>query len=286
MKKIGFIGLGSMGSALAARLLAQGYELVVYNRTPEKAEPIIAKGAMRAVSPKELAEQSDVVISCVTDDTALRAVMDGLEGAFSGAKKGQVFVDMSTLSVSVTREMAKKGAEKGAEWLDAPVLGNPKMVEEGTMPFVVGGDEKALEEVRLILEAVGTIKYMGKSGLGQAAKIVHGVACAISLIAYSESLLLGDKLGLTWEQTLEVLSNGAMGSKLLTLKTPRYKDDSYTPTNARLHNMVKDISLAAAEGEAFNQKLPALSVAQALFEEAKKRGLSDEDTSSVIKVLQ
>ncbi len=284
---IGFIGLGSMGSTVAGRLIASGHSLTVFNRTADKAESLTNKGATVAESAKALAEMCDVIFICVTGDDALRALMTGDDGALAGAKSGTIFIDVSTDSVTVTRDMEARAKAKGAKWLDAPMLGSPKMAEEGEMPFVVGGSEEALETVRPVLESIGkNITYMGTSGLGQAAKIVHGVACAISLIAYSEALLLGDKMGLSREQTLAVLNNGAVGSKLLTLKTPRYKDDSYTPTNARLANMIKDVSLAYSEGESFGQKMPALKVTKELYDEAKKMGLTDEDTSAVLKVLQ
>jgi 3-hydroxyisobutyrate dehydrogenase len=286
-KKIGFIGLGSMGFAIAGRLLSEGYELGVYNRTTTKADGLLKKGAWLAKTPRELAEKSDVVMLCVTDDGAIRAVMEGKSGALMGAKKGEIFIDCSTVSVSVTRDMDKKTKKIGAHWLDAPVLGNPKMSEDGEQSFVVGGDKKILEKVRPTLESIGTkIVYMGKSGLGQASKIVHSLTCAISLVAYSEAILLGEKFGLARKQTLDVLQNGAVASKLLSMKAPKLESNTFTPTAAKLFNMVKDLSLVTAEGKAFHQVLPALAVTKKLYDLAKRKGLSQEDTSSVIKVLK
>lgn len=286
-KKIGFIGLGAMGSKVAQRLQVSGYALGVFNRTPQKGDNLIKRGAWQAKSPKELAEKSHIIFLCVTDDKAIRAVMEGENGAFAGAKPGTVFIDCSTVSVTVTREMAQKAELASSYWLDAPVLGSPQMAEAGEMPFVVGGRPEVLEKNRHVLEAVGkSIVYMGKSGLGQAAKIVHSLTCAIALVSYSEALLLGEKLGLTREQTLNVLLNGAVASKLLVMKAPKFKDGQFVPTSAKLLNMCKDLALVAAEGQAFRQELPALTVTKKLYDLAKEQGLGEEDTSSVIKVLR
>lgn len=285
-KKIGFIGLGSMGSALAQRLMNCDFPLGVFNRTSEKMAPFVKRGAWRAKSPYELAQKSNVIIICVTDDKAIRAVMEGETGALAGIKPKTVFIDMGTVSVSVTKEMAEKAKLRGASWLDAPVLGSPQMAEAGIMPFVVGGSEKILEENRKILEAIGKkIVYMGKSSLGQAAKIVHSLVCGVSLIAYSEAILLGEKLGLSRDQVLDVLMNGAPASPLLSLKAEKLRKNTFTPTTARLHNMCKDLTLIAAEGAAFRQELLALAIAKKLYDRAREKGLGDEDTSSVIKVM-
>lgn len=286
-KKIGFIGLGSMGSKLAARLMTLGFPLGVFNRTPEKMNPFAKNGAWKAKSPKELAQKSDVILSCVTDDTALRGIMEGENGALKGANAKTVFIDMSTVSVSVTKDLAKKAQSIGASWIDAPVLGSPQMAEAGVMPFVVGGSQTVLEENKNILKAIGEkIVYMGESGSGQAAKIVHSLACAISLVAYSEALLLGEKLGLSREQTLDVLLNGAVASPLLTMKAPKFKENVFKPTTARLFNMCKDLALIAEEGVTFHQALPTMTVTKKLFDRAKQEGLGDDDTSSVINVIK
>lgn len=285
-KKIGFIGLGSMGSKLAARLITLGFPLGIFNRTPEKMNKFAKNGAWEAKSPKELAQKSDVILTCVTDDTAIREIMEGENGAMAGAMAKTVFIDMSTVSVSVTKDLEKKARKIGASWIDAPVLGSPQMAEAGNMPFVVGGLQKVFEENRDILEAIGKkILYMGESGMGQAAKIVHTLVCAVSLVAYSEALLLGEKLGLSKNQTLDVLLNGAVSSPLLTMKAPKLRENVFQPTAARLTNMCKDLALIVDEGKAFHQELPTLTITKKLYERAKQIGLGDSDTSSIINVI-
>lgn len=274
-----------MGSSLAERLMNSGFTLAVFNRTSEKMKPFVKRGALGVKSPYELAQTSNIIITCVTDDKALRKVMEGKNGALAGAKPKTIFIDMSTVSVSVTRDMEKKAEQIGAHWLDAPVLGSPQMAKAGEMPFVVGGFPTVFEENKEILEAIGEkIVYMGKTGLGQAAKIIHSLVCAISLIAYSEALVLGQKLGLSRNQTLEVLLHGAVSSPLLTMKAPKLKENLFKPTTARLLNMCKDLALIANEGIAFGQELPLLTIAKKLYDRAKEEGLGDEDTSSIIKL--
>lgn len=285
-KKIGFIGLGAMGSKLAERLMAVGFPIGVFNRTPEKMNPLVKKGAWAAKSPKELAKKSDVILTCVTDDTAIREIMEGENGAIAGAGAKTVFIDMSTVSVSVTKDLARKTQLVGANWIDAPVLGSPQMAEAGEMPFVVGGSKAVFEENKDILKAIGQkIVYMGESGMGQAAKIVHSLACGVSLVAYSEALLLGEKLGLARDKTLDVLLNGAVASPLLKMKASKFKENIFKPTTARLYNMCKDLALVAEEGIAFHQALPTLTVTKELYDRAKQKGLEEEDTSSIINVI-
>lgn len=285
-KKIGFIGLGSMGSKLAERLMTCGFQLGVFNRTPGKMDQFVKNGAWKAKNPKELAQKSDIIVTCVTNDAAIRAVMEGENGALAGANAKTVFIDMSTVSVSITKNIAKKAQLIGANWLDAPVLGSPQMAEAGEMPFVVGGPQTVLEENRDILEAIGKkIVYMGESGMGQASKIVHSLVCAVSLVAYSEALLLGEKFGLTRDQTLDVLLNGAVASPLLKMKAPKFKENMFKPTTARLFNMCKDLSLIANEGIIFHQALPTFTITKELYDKAKQQGLENEDTSSIIKII-
>lgn len=285
-KKIGLIGLGAMGSKLAERLMSQGYEVGVFNRTADKAELLKAKGAWVAQTPKELAEKSDVMMLSVTDDEAVREVTRGETGAFAGAKAGTVFLDCSTISVQGTREAYEEARHLGFHWLDTPVLGSPHTAEAGEMPFVVGGDKEILDQNREVLEAIGKkITYIGASGLGQAAKLVHNIVCGISLIAYSEALLLGEAMGLTRVQTLEVLKNGAVASTLLSIKIEKLEKNQFTPTAAPLINMRKDMGLAVEAATQGGLNLPALSITKRLNELAVEQGLGLEDTSSVLKAL-
>lgn len=287
-KTIGFIGLGVMGSKIAGRLIsAGGYNLGLYNRTSKKAEELVKQGGWLADSPKQLAEKSDVIIVCLTDGNAVKELMEGKDGAFAGATPGTIFIDCSTISVLVTKELAEKAESLGFHWLDAPVLGGPKMAEDGEMPFVVGGSKEILEEIKEILEVVGKkIAWMGGTGLGQAAKLVHNLTCGISLVAFSEALILGEKFGLSKKQTLEVLMNGVVDSTLLKMKEEKFEKSEFEPTNAPLVNIVKDLTLATDAANSLELDLPTLQAAKEMYDKAKEHGLGQQDTSSVIKALE
>ncbi len=287
-QRIGFIGLGSMGSKIAGRLMAAGgYVPVVYNRTAEKAAAIVGRGAKLAKSPKELAACSDVVFTVLSNDKAVRDVMEGETGAFAGAAPGTIFVDCGTSSVQATRDLAQQAERMGFHWIDAPVLGSPQSAEAGEMAFVAGGDPKILEQIEGILKVVGPkIVWMGGSGMGQAAKLVHNLVCGISLVAFSEALVLGEKLGLTRKQVLEVLLNGAVSSTLLKIKAAKFESNQFEPTTATLINMSKDLILAQDAAEALNLQLPVLFSAKKLYDAAMECGLGRQDTSSVIKALK
>ncbi len=285
MKKIGFIGLGTMGSQMARRLLSVGYALTVYNRTIEKTNELVNCGAWSAKSPKQVVENSDVIITMVSDDQAVRDVVEDELGAFAGAMPGTVFIDCSTISVKTTKYLARRAGKLGYYWLDAPVLGGPAAAEAGELPFVVGGSKKILKENIEIFNTLGKVVWMGESGMGQAAKIVHNMVCGVMLAAYSEAILLGEKFGLTKKQILEILLNHAVGSPLLKAKASKFEQNCWKPSFA-LTMMDKDLTLALDGAEELQLILPTLSSTKKLYDLAKARGFGALDSSAVIKVLE
>jgi len=285
MKKIGFIGLGTMGLRMAQRLLSVGYKLTVYNRTAEKANALVDNGARFAVNPRQLAENSDAIIIMVSDDNAVRSVIEGKSGALAGACRGTVFIDCDTISVGTTKYLTLRAENLGCYWLDAPVLGGPAAAEAGELPFVVGGSKKILDQNMEIFNALGRVAWMGENGMGQAAKIVHNMVCGISLAAFSEAIVLGEKLGLERKQTLETLLSGALGSPLLRVKASKFEMDNFEPAFA-LAMMLKDLTLAEDAAKESGLILPALSATKKLYNLARIRGFGDEDSSAVIKAFQ
>ncbi|MDO8443530.1 MAG: NAD(P)-dependent oxidoreductase [Candidatus Azambacteria bacterium] len=284
MKKIGFIGLGTMGLRMAKRLLSAGFELSAYNRTAEKANVLVDDGARFAINPKQLAENSDVIITMVSDDNAVLEIMEKL-GAFKGARPGTVFIDCSTISVKTTKDLADKAEYFGFHWLDAPTLGGPAAAEAGELPFVVGGPKYILDQNLDVFNALGKVVWMGRNGMGQAAKIVHNMACGIMLEAFSEAIVLGEKFGLTRKQILETLSNGGAAGPLLKAKAPKFEQNCWKPSFA-LAMMAKDLDLAKDAAESFKLSLPALSATKELYDMAKMRGFGNLDSSAVIKALE
>lgn len=285
-KKIGFIGLGVMGSRMAGRLMASGYPLMVYNRAISKTDALVNLGAERTENPKRLANYSGVIITMVSDDQAVLAVTEGEYGTFAGARPGAVFIDCSTISVKMTKYLAEQAERLGFHWLDAPVLGGPSAAEAGELPFVVGGSLSVLGKNMDIFDVLGKkVVWMGENGMGQAAKIVHNLTCGISLAAFSEAIVLGEKFGLTRKQVLETLLGGGVASPLLKAKAPKFENDDYTPAFA-LAMMGKDLTLAQDAAKRFWLSLPALSAAKNLYDLAKARGFGNEDSSSVIKLYE
>lgn len=285
MKKIGFIGLGTMGSRMAKRLISVGYELSVYNRTAEKADELRRLGAWHAENIKRLAGNSDVIIIVVSDDQAVRDVVEDKSGAFAGAMPGTVFIDCSTISVETTKYLSENAELFGYYWLDAPVLGGPAAAEAGELPFVVGGPKYILDQNMEIFNALGKVVWMGRNGMGQAAKIVHNLACGIMLAAFSEAIVLGENFGLTRKQTLGTLLNGGATGPLLKAKASKFEQNNFEPSFA-LTMMDKDLTLALDAAKAFQLTLPALSATKELYDLAKIFGFGDLDSSAVIKALE
>ncbi len=285
MKKIGFIGLGTMGSRMAKRLLSVGCRLTVYNRTAAKADALVNSGARFAVNPKQLAENSEVIIIMVSDDSAILAIMRSKLGAFAGAIPGTVFIDCSTISVKMTKYLSRIAENLGFYWLDAPVLGGPAAAEAGLLPFVVGGPKNILDQNMDVFNALGKANWIGENGMGQAAKIVHNLACGIMLVAFSEAIILGENFGLTRKQTLETLLNGGAAGPLLKAKAPKFEQNCWKPSFA-LTMMAKDLGLAKDAAESFKLSLPALSATKKLYDLAKARGFGNLDSSAVIKALE
>lgn len=286
MKKIGFIGLGIMGSRMARRLIACGYPLMVYNRSAQKTDALVNLGAGRADNPKQLANCSDVIIIMVSDDQAVQAVTGGKSGTFAGAQPGAVFIDCSTISVETTKYLAQQAERLGFYWLDAPVLGGPSAAEAGELPFIVGGLQSILEQNLDIFNALGKkVVLMGENGMGQAAKIVHNLTCGISLAAFSEAIVLGEKFGLTRKQVLETLLGGGVSSPLLKIKAPKFEQNNFEPAFA-LAMMGKDLTLAKNAAKRFGLQLPALSAAKEIYDLAKAQGFGEEDSSAIIKFYE
>lgn len=284
-QKIGFIGLGTMGLRMARQLIYCSYPLMVYNRTIKKTDALVNEGARRATTLKQLARNSDVIITMVSDDDAICAVTEGKSGAFTGARPGTDFIDCSTISVKTTRYLSGLAEERGFNWLDAPVLGGPVAAEKGELPFVVGGPQNVLRRNMEIFNALGNkVVWMGESGMGQAAKIVHNMVCGIMLTAFSESLLLGEKFGLSRNQILELLSSGAVGCPLLNAKSLKFEQDNYSPSFS-LALMDKDLTLAENAAREFGLTLLALITTKAQYDIAKIWGFGKEDSSAIFKAL-
>src|SRR5579883_904693 len=235
MKSVTVMGLGVMGAGMAGRLLNAGFSLTVYNRTPERAADLKARGAKVALTPQQAAQEADVVISMVADDTASRAVWMGDNGALKSIRQGAAVIEASTVSLRWVLELAAAAKSKDCQFLDAPVTGSKSHAQAGELLFLVGGDAAALEAVRNVLAAMSRrVVHMGPSGSGTLMKLVNNFLCGVQAASLAEAVALIESSGLDRDKAVEVLSGGAPGSPLIQNLVSRMAARDYRP-NFALH---------------------------------------------------
>ena len=286
MVRVGFIGLGVMGGHMAVNLVRAGFALTVWNRTRSKMNDLIKMGAAAAESPKEVAEKSDVIITMVSDSPDVEAVVLGENGVMEGARKGQLVIDMSTISPEVTRRIASALADKGVDMLDAPVSGGEVGARDGTLSIMVGGPRTRFDEAQSIFKAMGKrITYMGGNGMGQTAKLCNQVICTLNIQAVCEGLMLGAAAGLNLNSLLEVVTGGAANSWQLSNLGPKMVKRDFAP-GFRIRHQLKDIRLALAAAAEMKLPLPATGLTQQLFRAAEAENLGEEGTQALIAAME
>lgn len=283
--RIGFIGMGRMGSHMALRLLAAGYSLCVYDRTKEKTQPLAQRGATVAETPRSLAENSNVIMSSVTDDVALEAVMYGSQGVLAGAQPGAIIINMSTVSPKASRHLFEAAREKDIKMIDSPVLGSVPQVEDGSLMIFVGGEQKTYEACKPILDVLGKKNfYLGPSGMGSIMKLVTNTLLGLGLQTLAEALALGEKAGLQRAQLIELL-------KQTTIISPRQKvalenaERREYPANFPLPLMFKDFGLIISEASELAVPMPATAAANQTYAVAENKGIND-DATAIIRVME
>jgi 2-hydroxy-3-oxopropionate reductase len=283
---IGFIGLGIMGRPMAKNVRKAGYPLVVHNRSRAAVDDLVQAGARAATSPREVAAQCDVLITMLPNSPDVDLVALGKDGIIEGARRGLVFVDMSTISPLVSRKVGQALEPKGVRMLDAPVSGGEKGAIEGTLSIMVGGDKALFEQMLPIFQALGkTITHLGALGSGGFTKLANQVIVAVNLTALAEGLTLAAKAGLDRELTIKALSGGLAGSRCLEQKAPNYVQGSYKPGfKVDLH--YKDLGLIMEAARALGVPLPATAVVQELFNALRVKGRGQLDHSAVITLLE
>jgi 3-hydroxyisobutyrate dehydrogenase len=285
MAPVGFIGLGAMGSRMARRLLQGGHAVVGYNRTAEKARPLVEAGMTLARSPCEVASQAAVVLSMVTDGDALDAIAHGEDGVLAGLAREAIWVEMSTVGPAITQALAVEVEARGATLLDAPVSGSAITVEQGQLSFMVGGDPRALERVRPYLLAIGpTITHVGELGLAKAMKIATNLGLAVQMLAFSEAVVLAEKAGLARDRAVEVLLRSVIASPMVKYRGPFVLA---MPAEALFDvpMMQKDLQLALELGRAKGVPLPSTALAHEMLSSARARGVGHHDFAVVFDVL-
>ena len=285
MTAIGFVGLGAMGSRIAGRLVAAGYVVYGTNRTKSKADPLVERGLIWRDSPREVAERADVLFSMVTDTAALDAITRGPDGILAGLRPGSVYVDMSTVDPTVSRELAERVQELAAAMLDAPVSGSVLAAEAGGLAIMVGGDPGAFGRVEPLLRQLGpTVTRVGANGQALIMKLAVNISLAVQMIAFSEGVLLAERGGIDREVAIDVLSTSAIGSPMLRTRGPLLLD---RPDEAwfDIDLMKKDVDLALEQGQSLAVPLPSTAAASDLLTTARALGYGDRDIVAMFDVL-
>src|SRR5712692_3038865 len=284
-QRIGFIGMGHMGSHMAQRLLEAGYQLTVYDRTEEKAQEVGQRGALVALTPKDLAANCQVVMACVTNDEAQQDVMFGPDGALAGVHAGSMIIDLSTVSPDASRRLYQAAKEQGVPMIDAAVSGSVPQVDQGSLVIFVGGDQKTYQQCKPILDVLGTHSfYMGASGMGTTMKLVVNTLLGLGMQALAEAIALGEKAGVEKSLLLDVLDQTAVLTPGQKSKLENVRREQY-PTNFALSLMHKDLSLVLSRAYDVSVSMPATAAAQQMYTAAMAKGM-DEDFSIMIKFME
>ena len=285
MQRVALLGLGIMGSGMAHNLVRAGFELMVYNRSREKTQPLAEAGAQVATTPREAAQAADVVIGMVADDAASRALWLGDDGALASIQPGAVVIESSTLTTTWVRELAELVQARGCEFLDAPVTGSKPVAESGELGFLVGGEAETLERARPVLEAMGRrISHLGPAGSGATMKLINNLLGGVQIAVLAEGLRLAEQAGLNMEHVLPLLINGAPGSPIVKGKAARIVARDYS-THFALRLMHKDLTYALDEAARLTVPLPTVAAAREVYRLAMARGHGDEDFCAVGEAL-
>lgn len=285
MQKFGFIGLGIMGSAMAKNLLKAGFQVTVWNRSPEKAEELVALGATRAETPRAVAESCPLTFAMLADPAAAEEVCFGRHGILEGIGDGRGYVDMSTVDPATSQKIGFAVVAKGGRFLEAPVSGSKKPAEDGTLIILASGDRALYDEAMPGLEKMGKkILHLGDVGKGAEMKIVVNMVMGGMMAAFCEGLALGGKAGLALTDILDVIGAGAMANPMFALKGGLIAQGTFT-TAFPLKHMQKDLRLAIALGDRLGQPLAAAAVTNELFKGGRAAGYGDEDFSALYKLI-
>ena len=284
--KIGFIGLGIMGKPMAGHLIDAGYELVVHNRNRDAVNELVGKGAAEAHSGKEVAEQSDIVITMLPDSPDVESVALGEGGIIEGAHEGLIFVDMSTIAPSVTTQVGEVLAKKGVQSLDAPVSGGDIGAQNATLSIMVGGDEDTFNKVKPLFDVMGQSAILcGPLGAGQTVKACNQILVAVTIAGVSEALTMGTKAGVDPIKIVQVLSGGLARCGVLENRGERMVNGDFDPGfRIRLH--YKDLNIIQKTSNDFGVPLPVTSEVFELFKTAMVKGRGELDHSGLLTIIE
>jgi len=286
VEKVGFVGLGIMGAAMAGNLQEAGHELVVHNRTRNKAEQLAARGASVADSPREVAENSDIIITMLPGPPEVEEVVTGEGGLLEGTIRGSLIVDMSTSSPVLARELARAARERGVGMLDAPVSGGDVGARDGTLSIMVGGEEDDFERARPLLDVMGkTVVHVGETGAGQMVKACNQIVVALVIEAVAEALVLGSKAGVARDRVVEVLSRDLAANKVLEVKGEKLLSHDFTP-GGKVEYHHKDLGIALASGKDYGVTLPVTALVDQMLGVLEANGKGCWDHSALLDLIE
>ena len=284
--KLGFIGLGLMGSPMSKNLITAGYEVTVWNRTASRMDEVVDAGANRATSARDVAERSEVTITNVSDSADVEEVVLGKDGVIEGAAAGSVVIDMSTISPSTTRGIARTLSEKGVQMMDAPVSGGVNGAISGTLSIMVGGDEAAFRRCLHIYKAMGkSITYCGDTGMGQVTKLSNQIIALGNLAAVCEGLVFATKAGGNPEAMLSAVSCGAGNSWMVETLGPKVLEGDFAP-GFMVDLALKDLRIVLESAEEMDLPLFTTPLVRQVFTSAQQAGFGEEGTQAYVKVLE
>src|SRR6202049_4799560 len=285
MAKLGFIGLGVMGSQMVNRLLDKGHSVTGYNRTRAKAEWLVKKGMHWAESARAVARSSDYTFAMVTNAAAIQAIAEGPDGLLAGLSAGKIFIDMSTVSPAVSRALAAKARAVGADMVDSPVSGSVITLQQGKLSVMVGGRKETFDKIKPLLLDIGPkVTYVGDNGLALAMKIAVNLSLAVQMLAFSEGVLLAEKSGIPRDVAVDVLVHSAVASPMIQYRGPfvlQQPDEAWFDVNM----MQKDMLLEMDLGRRLNVPVPTTAVTNEFLTAARGMGWEKQDFAVVFDVL-
>ncbi len=285
-ERVGFAGLGTMGAPMAANLARAGFSLSVWNRTPDRAAPLVELGARHATSPADLATTSDVVVTCLTDSPQVESVLFGPNGLAAGLAPGSLVIDTSTISPRRAIEFAQRLATNGVMMLDAPVTGGSEGARLGTLTILVGGSDVEFQRARGVLAAMGnTVSHLGPLGAGQWAKAINQVILAGTYLGVAEGVVLALKAGLDAEKIVGALAGGAAGSWVLANRSGRMIDDDY-PLGFKIELHRKDLGIGLELARDVGATLPVTALAAAFEDGIIAQGYGEDDNAALARAVR
>jgi len=284
--KIGFIGFGIMGSRMAANLLKKGHDLIVHNRTKDKAQPLLDQGAAWAASPAELGSRVNILFTMLSKPDAVSEVALSGKDAFLGTlKPDSLWIDCSSVNPSFSRLMSSAAKERKVRFLDAPVAGSKGPAEQAQLLFFVGGDSRDVDEAKPLFECMGKAVYhIGRHGMGSAMKMVNNILLGQAMVAFSEALVFGESLGITKQAMFDTLASSPVMAPFLNFKRKKLEQNEFS-VEFPLQWMHKDLHLAAETAYETGAALPCSNVTKEIFALAIREGLGEQDFTAVYKVL-